>query len=237
MRRRWWLSIGRSFTTFFIFYLFSHFSTRINLRTQNSVGGVQFFFYLRISSVLSIGYVSSVRTSSVQLPLPFVWLVLLVLPGSVMTLQVLLLLLLIKLIVLLIFGLIGVNGSVPPSLPLWLPLLLLLLLLLLVLLCVWLLFAFGEVAGVSMPKLTKLGRFDFALLLSSLLPMPLAMLPIRILFLLVDVLWFTASGNNFISLFGLRADDIAWLFADADDTVNAFILSKLFADVFNVIKP
>lgn len=135
-----------------------------------------------MSSVLSIGYVSSVRTSSGLLPLPFVWLVLLVLPGLLTTLQVLLLLLLIKLIFLLIFGLIGVNGSVPPSLPL-----LLLLLLLLFLLFVWLLLDFGEVAGVNMPKLTKLGRFDLVPLLSSLLPFLLPA-PNRILFLPDDVL-------------------------------------------------
>lgn len=162
---------------FFSFFLRSHqFATKKKKRDSDSAVTI----YLRISSVLSIGYVSSVRTSSGQLPLPFVWLVLLVLPGLLTTLQVLLLLLLIKLIFLLIFGLIGVNGSVPPSLPL-------LLLLLLFLLFVWLLFAFGEVAGVNMPKLTKLGTFDLMPLLSSLLPL-LLLVPNSILFLPDDVL-------------------------------------------------
>lgn len=157
-------------------------------------------------SVLSIGYVSSVRMSSVKLPLPFVRLalLLLLLPGLVEMLLLLLLLLLIKLIFLLIVGLIGVNGSVPPSLPLLLvqPGLLLLpfaLVFIVVGLCV----AFGEVAGVRMPKFTRLG--SVALPPSSAFPFVMRMF---VLFM-DDILWVPASATNLIILFGFRADDIA----------------------------
>lgn len=161
------------------------------------------------------------------------------------------LLLLLKFIFLLIFGLTGVKGKV-------LSLLLFVELLLAdwaVDVCCWCVetcavccCCFGEVAGVKIPKLTRLGIFvlpesslfeELDTAVTRILLFVLFVDPISIF--LPDVLLFTKSGTNFINLFGFRADDIACVAIVLDgadvETVNAFTLSKLVVAAFNVISP